>query len=912
MTVRNSHIPRRFFAPEVVQTSAMDCGPAALKCLLRGFGISASYGRLREACQTDVDGTSIDTLEEVAGQLGLEAEQIMIPADFLLLREADVLPAIVVALQPNGVTHFVVAWRRHGQFVQVMDPATGRRWPKVIRFLDEVYVHNYTVPVTTWLEWARSDSFLLPLGRRLSDLGLQEKAVAHLLREALADPGWRSLACLDAAARMVNAIVGSRGLSRGPQAASVLKRFYSQAVDARSDTEGLIPEIFWSVRFAPLTGGEEEKLTLRGAVLVRIRGRRIGSTAGTEEAAGQGERGAEHLSPELVAALNEPPSQPGRDLLRLLHADGVLSPLILTLALFLAAAGVLMEAVLFRGLFDIGRSLGLSGQRLAAMGALLTFVSALLLLEIPIVSGALRLGRKLELRLRLAFLEKIPRLTDRYFQSRLTSDMAERSHTIHQIRQLPTLGTQLLRNCFELVLTAVGIAWIDPRSAPLACLAALLAVALPLVVQPWLAERDLRLRSHTGALSRFYLDAFLGLVAIRAHGAERNVRREHESLLVAWARAGLGLQRAVVSVEGVQFFLGFGFAAWILLGRLARGGEVGMVLLLTYWALNLPVLAQEIALIAWQYPAQRNMTLRLLEPLGAPEEKSEWGRAVAPRLHVGGETDRACAVAIALESVTVRAAGHTILEGIGLRISPGQHVAIVGPSGAGKSSLVGLLLGWHRPASGQVLVDGQRLVGHFLERLRRETAWVDPSVQLWNRPLLENLHYGSTDASPMSLGRTIEGAELPGLLEKLPDGLQTLLGEGGALVSGGEGQRVRVARAMLRSPIRLVILDEPFTGLEREIRRRLLARVRKQWAEATLLCVTHDVSDTKAFDRVLVLERGRVIEDGEPTRLSEQLNSRYHALLEAEEALREGSWSSGRWRRLWLDNGQLADQRKPT
>src|SRR2546428_5537945 len=117
---------------------------------------------------------------------------------------------------------------------------------------------------------------------------------------------------------------------------------------------------------------------------------------------------------------------------------------------------------------------------------------------------------------------------------------------------------------------------------------------------------------------------------------------------------------------------------------------------------------------------------------------------------------------------------------------------------------------------------------------------------------------------------------------------------------------------MLRSPIRLVILDEPFTGLEREIRRRLLARVRKQWAEATLLCVTHDVSDTKAFDRVLVLERGRVIEDGEPTRLSEQLNSRYHALLEAEEALREGSWSSGRWRRLWLDNGQLADQRKPT
>ena len=115
--------------PEVVQTSAMDCGPAALKCLLEGFGISASYGRLREACQTDVNGTSIDTMEEVAQQLGLQAEQIMVPLDHVLLAEAGVLPAIIVVKLPNGITHFVVAWRRHGPFLQVMDPATGRRWP---------------------------------------------------------------------------------------------------------------------------------------------------------------------------------------------------------------------------------------------------------------------------------------------------------------------------------------------------------------------------------------------------------------------------------------------------------------------------------------------------------------------------------------------------------------------------------------------------------------------------------------------------------------------------------------------------------------------------------------------------------------------------------------------------------------
>src|SRR4051794_26929958 len=82
---------RRWLAPEVVQTSNADCGPAALKCLLDGYGIPASYGRLREACQTDVDGTSIDALEEIAAKLGLEAEQVMLPLDHLLIPELRAL-----------------------------------------------------------------------------------------------------------------------------------------------------------------------------------------------------------------------------------------------------------------------------------------------------------------------------------------------------------------------------------------------------------------------------------------------------------------------------------------------------------------------------------------------------------------------------------------------------------------------------------------------------------------------------------------------------------------------------------------------------------------------------------------------------------------------------------------------------
>jgi len=141
---------RRWFVPEVVQTSAMDCGPAALKCLLEGFFIPVSYGRLREACQTDVDGTSIDTLEEVAVQLGLHAEQIMVPPDHLFLPEANTLPAIAVVRLPSGITHFLVIWRTLGPFVQVMDSGSGRRWLTRQQLLDELYLHQIAVPAAGW------------------------------------------------------------------------------------------------------------------------------------------------------------------------------------------------------------------------------------------------------------------------------------------------------------------------------------------------------------------------------------------------------------------------------------------------------------------------------------------------------------------------------------------------------------------------------------------------------------------------------------------------------------------------------------------------------------------------------------------------------------------------------------------
>jgi ABC-type multidrug transport system fused ATPase/permease subunit len=180
---------------------------------------------------------------------------------------------------------------------------------------------------------------------------------------------------------------------------------------------------------------------------------------------------------------------------------------------------------------------------------------------------------------------------------------------------------------------------------------------------------------------------------------------------------------------------------------------------------------------------------------------------------------------------------------------------------------------------------------------------VDPAAQLFNRSLLENALFGNEDVDPLRVGEALRRASLSEVLAKLPHGLQTPLGEGGGLLSGGEGQRVRLARAACREDVRLAILDEPFRGLERERRRELLATARELWRDVTLLCVTHDLEETRDFDRVLVVEGGRVVESGSPAELLADA-SRYRELIEAERELAREVWGEG-WRRVDLVEGTI-------
>ncbi len=908
--------PARFI-PEVVQTSATDCGPAAMKSLLDGMGLPIDYRRLREACQTDVDGSSIDKLEELAVQLGLDAEQMMLPIDHVFLPQAKALPSIIVSLTPGGRPHFVVIWKQVGPLVQVMDPASGRHWLTAKAVAARLLEHVTPAPAEAWRVWAGSDQAASALGCRLRALGADATDAQQMIDQALADPGWRSIAALDAATRAVQAVVDGSGVRRGRTAAALVRSMIEQH---QAGTVA-IPDVYWSVRpheasrqqdqheeqAEPEQPQEQEELVLlKGAVLLRCAGWRDGAPPGADKPLD-----ADQLSPDLAGALAAPEIKPRRVLLDLLGQDARNVLALVICGLVLATVGKVTQALMLRGLLDLGRDLATVKQRLLAMLAMAAFALVLMLIQIPMSVGLLGIGRRLEIRLRKAYLESLPHIEDRYFQSRLASDVASRCHAIQGMRNLPTVVAQLATIALELATTAGALIWAAPGQWPIT--AALLGVTLifPFAAQLFFSERDMRVQTHAGALSVFVLDALLGLPAIRIHGSERSLRRGQESMLVEWTRARYGLQKLSVGFEGLLTIASYGLVVLLVCKYLGSSSRASLVLLLVFWALRFPVLGQRLLVLTRALPSMMNRVRRLLEILTSTNVGPEPAPSAAPSatdVDEGAVARRPRGVAISFERVQVKGGGNVLLNKVAVEIKAGEHVAIVGRSGAGKSTLVGLLLGWLRPAKGSIKVDGQVLDQEAIERLRRVTAWVDPAIHLWNQSLLANLRYGNDSARTWSLDEALRGADMHDILEALPEGLQTALGEGGGLVSGGQGQRVRLARAMLRSNVRLAILDEAFRGLDRERRARLMREARKLWSNITLLCVSHDVAQTRDFDRVLVIENGRVVENGPPQQLLAEPASRYAALVRADEENQRAIWRGGGWRTWRLGDGRLEER----
>ena len=232
--------------------------------------------------------------------------------------------------------------------------------------------------------------------------------------------------------------------------------------------------------------------------------------------------------------------------------------------------------------------------------------------------------------------------------------------------------------------------------------------------------------------------------------------------------------------------------------------------------------------------------------------------------------------------------GGDVLRGLNIRVPSGETHAIVGATGAGKSTVIRLLMRFHDPRSGRVLIDGQDLRAATQHSLRAAIGIVPQDTVLFNDTLYYNLAYARPEASREEIAAAARMAQLHDFIAALPAGYETVVGERGLKLSGGEKQRVAIARAILKRP-RILIFDEATSALDSQSEQAILQALRAVAAEHTTLVIAHRLSTIVDADQILVLDHGRVREQGTHRELLQQdgLYAQMWALQQREQATQE-------------------------
>ena len=373
-------------------------------------------------------------------------------------------------------------------------------------------------------------------------------------------------------------------------------------------------------------------------------------------------------------------------------------------------------------------------------------------------------------------------------------------------------------------------------------------------------------------------DAVTCNTVIKSFGAERREDQRLDAVAAAWQQRARRAWRRSMDAGAVQSLLIVALLAGLLaivLGMADQGnarlGDL-IYVLTTYFIIN-----GQLRNIGWQV---RNLQ-RAANELDDLVEISHTPPQVrdapgAPGLAVtAGE--------IRFEGVTFRYANQPepVLEDFDLRIAPGEKVALVGESGAGKTTLVKLLQRLYDVDGGRITIDGSDIAGVTQESLRQAISLVPQEPILFHRTLRENIGYGRPDAGPGEIEDAARRAHAHEFIERLADGYETLVGERGIKLSGGERQRVAIARAILAdAPI--LVLDEATSSLDSITEHYIQDAIATLMEGRTAILIAHRLSTVRQCDRILVFDRGRVVEQGTHDALMARPGGVYRGLFDMQ------------------------------
>ena len=493
------------------------------------------------------------------------------------------------------------------------------------------------------------------------------------------------------------------------------------------------------------------------------------------------------------------------------------------------------------------------------------FIGLVVISLFEVVLGALRTyvfahtTNRVDVELGARLFRHLSALPIGYFEARRTGDSVARVRELENIRNFLTGSalTLVVDMFFTFVFLAVmyyyapSLTWIVLGSFPF-------YVAISAGVTP-LFHRRLEEKFNRGAENQaFLVESVSGMQTLKAMAVEPQMQRRWEEQLAGYVQSSFRvLSLGNWASQGVQLVSKLVTALTLYFGaHLVINGELTVGELIAFNMLAGRV-AQPVLRLAqlWQDFHQARISIaRLGDILNAiPEPAYNPARAALPPIR--GD------IVIDHVSFRYRLDGQEVLQDVSIKVPAGQVVGIVGSSGSGKSTLTKLVQRLYVPERGRVLIDGVDLAVVDVAWLRRQVGSVLQENVLFNRSIRDNIALADPG---MSMERVISAAELAGahdFILELPQGYDTVVGERGASLSGGQRQRIAIARALVTDP-RILIFDEATSALDYESERIIQTNMRRIARGRTVLVIAHRLSAVRHADRIITIERGRLVEDG--------------------------------------------------
>ncbi|MCX7251638.1 MAG: ABC transporter transmembrane domain-containing protein [Burkholderiales bacterium] len=540
--------------------------------------------------------------------------------------------------------------------------------------------------------------------------------------------------------------------------------------------------------------------------------------------------------------------------------------LLAALFLLLAAAATLLFPVALRGLIDtaLSSSGNIRSQQLSERFGLLFLVAVGLGLfsaaRFYLVSW---LGERVTADLRQAVYAHVLEQSPEFFETTPTGEVLSRLTTDTTLVQT-VIGSSLsmgLRNAVMGLGALVMLVWTNPyvmvQVGLLILLVVLPAMGFGRRVRKLSRASQDRI-ADTSALAAERLDAIAVVQSFTAQAREAArfeaaterafqtaAQRSHSrALLVAFV---------IIASSALLLWALYQGSQAVLAGRISAG-QLGQTVFYTL------ILAGAVAVLGEVYGdllRAAGATERLMELLSARSPISSPPDPLPARWHAGGSR-------IALQAVTFHYPSRpatAALQDVTLEVEAGETIALVGASGAGKSTVFQLLLRCYDPGQGQILLDGQPIQRLALDDLRQRIGIVPQDAVLFSGTALDNIRYGRPEASDAEVKAAARAAFAHDFIEALPDGYDSFLGERGVRLSGGQRQRIAIARALLKNPP-LLLLDEATSALDAESEHMVQAALSAAMRDRTTLVIAHRLSTVQQADRIIVLDQGRIVEQG--------------------------------------------------